>query len=133
MKALKRILLGMVVGFAFIFVLVSCSGSKVSQAYADTINNSAKSNPITYETAKNDLGKECNDFTIGKTGYMFAIKGYDNLDNQEAFNKLMFGGDENTKYQVIIIYCDGTNCVNAQYFEGSGAEVSAKLEAAIKF
>ena len=132
MKNLKRLLLGLVVSFAFVFMLVSCSGSKVSKAYADNINNAASNNShVTYEVAKNDLGKECNDWTIGGNGFMFAVKGYDNIENEEAFNKLILGGDENTKYEAILIICTNGKCISAKFVEGTGAEVSAALAAAL--
>ncbi len=131
MKKISSILVGVALCFTFIWVLASCSGSKVSQGYADQINNGATSQKyVTYETAKKELGKECNDFTLGGNGYMFAIKGYESLDNEGSFMKLL-SGDENTKYQLILILCADNNCVNAQYFEGSGAEVSAKLDKVI--
>lgn len=118
--------------FAFVFALASCSGSKVSKAYADNINNAASNNShITYEVAKNDLGKECNDWTIGGNGFMFAVKGYDNIENEEAFNKLILGGDENTKYEAILIVCTNGKCISAKFVQGTGAEVSAALDAAL--
>ncbi len=132
MKKLRNIFIAMAACFAFVFALASCSGSKVSKAYADTINNAASNNThITYETAKRDLGKECNDWTLGGNGYMFAVKGYDNLENEEAFNKLILGGDENTRYEAILIVCANNKCISAKFVEGTGAEVSAVLAAAI--
>ncbi len=131
MKKVGSILAGVLLCFTFIWVLASCSGSKVSQAYADQINNGVTNKTyVTYDTAKKELGKECNDFTLGGDGYMFAIKGYESLDSEGSFMKLL-SGDENKKYQLILILCADNNCVNAQYFEGSGAEVSAKLDKVI--
>ena len=133
MKKFGGILVGVLLCFTFIWVLASCSGSKVSKAYADSINKgAADANYVTFETVKKDLGKECNDWTFDGSGYIFAVRGYDNLDNQEAFMKLTTEGDENTKYQILIVLCTDNNCVNAQYFEGTGAELTAKLEEAIK-
>ena len=133
MKLLKRSLVCIALCFAFVFVLASCSGSKVSKAYANSINKAAlDKNYITYEVAKKDLGKECNDWTMGGNGIMFAVKGYDNLDNEEAFNKLVMGGDEKTVYCAILVTCVDNNCVSAVYVEGTGEEVSQKLADAIK-
>ena len=132
MKKLRYIFIAMAACFAFVFTLASCSGSKVSKQYADSINNAAaNNNHITVEVAKKDLGNECNDWTLGGNGYMFAVKGYSNLENEEAFNKLIFGGDENTKYEAILIVCANEKCISAKFVEGSGAEVSAILAAAI--
>lgn len=132
MKKFRNIFIAIAACFAFVFTLASCSGSKVSKAYADTINNAAaNNNHITVETAKNDLGKECNDWTFGGDGYMFAVKGYDNLENEAAFNKLILGGDENTKYEAILIVCANQKCISAKFVEGTGAEVSAIFTAAI--
>ena len=134
MKLLRRSLVLIAACFAFVFVLASCSGSKVSKSYADSINKGAESkNYITYEVAKNDLGKECNDWTMGGNGIIFAVKGFDNLDNEEAFNKLVLGGDENTVYCAILITCVGGNCISAVYVEGTGEQVSQKLADSIKF
>ncbi len=118
--------------FGFVFALASCSGSKVSKAYADNINNAASNNNhVTYETAKNDLGKECNDWTMGGTGFMFAVKGYDNIENEEAFNRLVLGGDEKTKYEAIFIVCTLGKCTSATFVEGTGEQVSQALANAI--
>ena len=133
MKVFKRVLLGVVLSFTFMFALVSCSGSRVTMAYANTINNSAKNkNYVTVETVKKDFGEECNDWTLGGNGYIFAVKGYENLENEASFMKLVAGGDENTKYEVILVYCENNNCLSAQYFEGTGSEISQKLVDAIK-
>lgn len=132
MKKLRNIFIAMAACFAFVFALASCSGSKVSKAYADTINNAASNNNhITVETAKNDLGKECNDWTFGGDGLMFAVKGYDNLENEAAFEKLILGGDENNRYEAIIIVCTLGKCTSATFVEGTGEQVSKALANAI--
>ncbi len=131
MKVLRRGLVGIALCFAFVFLLASCLGSKVSKSYANDINKAAMDkNYVTVETAKKDLGKECNDWTIGGNGLLFAIKGYDNIEDEKAFNKLVYS-DEKAKYEVIIIKCLDEKCVSAYYVEGTGEEVSAKLEDAI--
>ena len=131
MKVLRRSLVGIAICFAFVFFLMSCSGSKVSKSYSNDINKAAmEKNYVTLETVKKDLGKECNDWTIGGNGMIFAVKGYESIDNEAAFNKLILGGDEKTTYQVLIVTFKDNNAVSAQFFEGKGDEISAKLEEA---
>ena len=151
MKTLKKVLDSLTLCLAFVFALglASCSNanaqsgsasnttqvmnSNVTKAYADSINKAATDNKhVTYNEAKTALGKECNDWTLGGSGVMFAVRGYDSLENEEAFNKLVAGGDEKTVYQAILITCNDGKCVKALYVEGSGEEVSRKLADAIQ-
>ena len=132
MKLFKKILACVTLCGLFVFGAASCSNaasnSKVSKAYADSINNSATAKTyITVETAKKDLGKECNDWTFDGSGIMFAVKGYDNIENEEAFNKLVLGGDEKTVYCALVITCKDNNCVSALYVEGTGDQVGEKI------
>ena len=67
MNRVKKILLSLAVAFAFVITLASCS--KISQSYADKINDAAEKKVyITYETAKSDIGDECFDITILQNG-----------------------------------------------------------------
>jgi len=121
MNKIKKLFLGLALVFVAMITLAGCS--KVSQSYADKINAAAKTDtPITYQEAKEALGKECSDWTFGGNGIMFAIKGYQ-LDNEEDFKKLMDESDKTTKYEMIIIVCSLGKCKSASYISGTGEEM----------
>ena len=124
MKSLKRVLLGLVVSFAFVFMLVSCSGSKVSKAYADTINNSHQAgNDVTCEDAKTALGDECIEIKTGNTGKLIAIKGLTKDNYQEKLNSV----SDDTRFEFISITVVTDKCTYAFYGSGTVGEIKAAL------
>ena len=125
MNKIKKLFLGLALVFVAMITLAGCS--KVSQSYADKINAAAKTDtPITYQEAKEALGKECSDWTLGGYGIIFAIKGYQ-LDNEEDFKKLLNEGDKTTKYEMILIVCDNEKCKSASYISGTGEQMEEAL------
>ena len=125
MNKFKKIFLSLALVFVALITLASCS--QISQSYADKINSASKTdNPITYDDAKNTLGKECSDWTLDGNGVMFAIKGYQ-LDSKEDFAKLMDESNKDKKYEVIIILCVNKKCTKASFVSGTGAEVEKAL------
>ena len=129
MNRVKKILLSLAVAFAFVITLASCS--KVSQSYADKINNAAKDGEaITYETAKSDLGDECFDvLNNGLFNILVAVKGYKNDMTMEELDKKLDELDKDTKVSCIIVTVMANKCTSALYFSGSAAEVEAKIAA----
>ena len=91
--------------FALLFAVVGLVGcSKVSQSYADKINEAAKADEhITYQEVLEALGDEAQDYTItvlGSTnGFIYAIKG---VTTKEEFEELR-DSDEPTECLIITI------------------------------
>ncbi len=125
MNKFKKVFLSLALVFVALITLASCS--QISKSYADKINSAAKTdNPITYDDAKNALGKECSDWTLGGNGVMFAIKGYQ-LDSKEDFDKLMDESSKDKKYEVIIILCVNKKCTKASFVSGTSDEIEKTL------
>lgn len=119
MNRVKKILLSLAVAFAFVITLASCS--KVSQSYADKINEAAKTDEkITYEDAKSALGDE---LLIDIAGQMIAVKGL----TKDNYKEKLENADENTKFSVIMVNTLLGNCVSATYAEFTVKDVKAKL------
>lgn len=131
MRKFRNVLLSLALAFVFVLTLASCS--KVSQSYADKINEAAKTEEkITYADAKDALGDECWDWTAsGLTGFLYAVKGYKSTMTAEELDKKFSEADENTKFEVIVITVAAEKCVSANYFSGTGAEIEAKLTEAL--
>ena len=122
MKKLRRILVSLALVFVAIITLASCS--KATQSYADKINNNYKDgNAITYEKAVEDLGDECIDVTLLKSGVLIAIKGYTKDTYEEKLNK----ADENTKFDFIVITVVAGKCTYAHFASGTAAEVKSAI------
>ena len=132
MNRVKKILLSLAVAFAFVITLASCS--KVSQSYADKINDAAeKKEYITYETAKEDIADECFDVLNNKVfTVLVAVKGYKNDMTFEQLDEKLDELDENTKISCLIVIVLAGKCTSAVYVSGTGAEVEAKIEAAMR-
>ena len=132
MNRVKKILLSLAVAFAFVITLASCS--KVSQSYADKINNAAEKNEnITYETAKEDIGDECFDVLGNKLfTVLVAVKGYKNDMTFEQLDAKLDELDENTKISCLIVVVLAGKCTSAIYVSGTGSEIEAKIEAAVQ-
>ena len=119
MNRVKKILLSLAVAFAFVITLASCS--KVSQSYADKINEAAKTEEkITYEDAKSALGDE---LLIDIAGQMIAVKGL----TKDNYKEKLENADENTKFSVIMVNTLLGNCVSATYAEFTVKDLKAKL------
>lgn len=119
MNTIKKVLLGLALAFVCVVTLASCS--KVSQSYADKVNNAAKDGEyVTYETAKNDLGDEV---LVDIAGQMIAVKGL----TKDNYKEKLDNADENTKFSVIMVNTLLGNCVSATYAEFTVKEVKAKL------
>ena len=129
MNRIKKVLLGLALAFVCVVTLASCS--KVSQSYADKINDAAKNNEaISYETAKSDLGDECFDVLNNSIlNVLVAVKGYKNDITWEELDKKLDELDKDTKVSCIIITVAAGKCTTALYFSGSAAEVEAKIAA----
>ena len=121
MKNFKRVLLSLVLVFVALIALASCS--KVSQSYADKINNNYqnKTNIVTYEEAKEALGDECIDITVAKTGKLVAVKGL----NKDNYKEKLQAADADTKFSFIVITVVQGNCSNALYASGTANEALA--------
>ena len=127
MNRIKKVLLGLALAFVCVVTLASCS--KVSQSYADKINEAAKTEEkITYDDAKSALGDECFDVTLLKTGVLYAVKGFKNDMTEEELEKKFDEADENTKFEAIIIAVVAGKCTAAAYVSGTAAEIEAKLD-----
>lgn len=123
---MRSILVAMVAGFVcvFVFVLASCSGSKVSKEYADKINSSYEAGTaLTYEVVKEELGNECIDITTSKNGVLVAIKGVSNQEYKEKLN----GTDTNTKYDYIVITVVQEQCQHALFATGPAIDINGAL------
>lgn len=119
MNRVKKILLSLAVAFAFVITLASCS--KVSQSYADKINEAAKTEEkITYDEAKEALGDE---LVFDVAGQMIAVKGITKENYKEKLNE----ADGDTKFSVIMVNTLLGKCVSASYAEFTANEVKAKL------
>ena len=130
MRKFRNVLLSLALAFVFVLTLASCS--KVSQSYADKINEAAKTEEkITYADAKDALGDECWDITFLGNGVLYAVKGYKNTMTAEELDKKFSEADENTKFEVIIITVAAEKCLSANYFSGTGAELEAKISEAL--
>lgn len=130
MNRVKKILLSLAVAFAFVITLASCS--KISQSYADKINDAAeKKEYITYETAKSDIGDECFDITILQNGILVAVKGYKNDITWEELDKKLDELDKDTKVSCLVVVVALGKCTSAAYYSGSAAEVEAKITEAM--
>jgi len=130
MRKFRNVLLSLALAFVFVLTLASCS--KVSQSYADKINEAAKTEEkITYADAKDALGDECWDITFLGSGFLYAVKGYKSTMTAEELDKKFSEADENTKFEVIVITVAAEKCVSANYFSGTGAEIEAKLTEAL--
>lgn len=122
MKIFKRVLLGIALAFVCVFTLASCS--KVSQSYADKINDAAKDGEyVSIGDARDALGDECIELTVLNTGVLAAVKGY----NKDNYKEKLDAADENTKFEYIVIYVAAGNCTGATYGSGSAAEVKAAM------
>lgn len=113
MKLVKRMSLFAVL---FIFVLTLASCSKVSQKYADKINEAAEAGEhYTYEQVKEDLGDEA--VWIGlevlgsANGVIVAVKGCESVDEIE--DKL----DEGKTVKGITIVITNSKAISAKYSE----------------
>ena len=119
MNRIKKVLLGLALAFVCVVTLASCS--KVSQSYADKINEAAKTEEkITYEDAKSALGDEV---LVDIAGQMIAVKGL----TKDNYKEKLDNADENTKFSVIMVNTLLGNCVSATYAEFTVKEVKAKL------
>jgi hypothetical protein len=126
MNRIKKVLLGLALAFVCVITLASCS--KISQSYADKINNAAeKKEYVTVADAKDALGDEGFDITIAGTGALLAVKGYKNNITWAELDAKLDALDKDTKIEAIIIGCVLNNCVSAAYISGTAAEVEAKL------
>ncbi len=132
MNRVKKILLSLAVAFAFVITLASCS--KVSQSYADKINDAAeKKEYITYETAKEDIADECFDVLNNKVfTVLVAVKGYKNDITWAELDKKLDELDKDTKVSCLIVLVFAGKCTSALYVSGSGSEIEAKIEAALQ-
>ena len=112
MKKFKKFLLGFCLCFTFMFALVACSGSKVSQSYADKINNAYKNGTaITYEEAKKDLKDECVDVTVSQNGMLMAVKGIKASEYKEKLQN----ASKDEKFEFISITVVQGKCTYAYY------------------
>lgn len=117
-----RYLMGIGLCFTFLFALASCS--KVSQSYADTINDAFKAgNCITYEEAKETLGSECLDDTKDKNGKLIAVKGV----SKDEYKDKKFTEDT-TKYEFISITVVQGKCNYAYYGTATYREIVVGIE-----
>ncbi|MBR6071958.1 MAG: hypothetical protein IKP77_03885 [Acholeplasmatales bacterium] len=125
MQVLRRVLVGLVLCFAFVVVLASCSN--VSKSYADKVNDAYKNgNALTYEEVKKDFGDECIDVTInkGQSGLLIAVKGLTAANYKEKLGKA--SADE--KFDFISITVIQGKCTYAHYAESAtAAEVNVGL------
>ncbi len=126
MNRIKKVLLGLALAFVCVITLASCS--KISQSYADKINNAAeKKEYVTVADAKDALGDEGFDITLAGTGVLLAVKGYKNDITWAELDAKLDALDKDTKVEAIIIGCFANNCVSAAYISGTAAEVEAKI------
>ena len=131
MKKLTKIFLSVFLVLGGFLLLASCSN--VSQSYADKVNKAAENKEyITLTQAKEDLGDECFSVIVANSGVIYAVKGYKNTMTNEELSAKFDEADENTKFQTIIIAVLLGNCTKATYVEGTGAEIEAKIAAAMK-
>ncbi len=130
MNRIKKVLLGLALAFVCVVTLASCS--KVSQSYADKINEAAeKKEYVAVADAKDALGDECFDASFfSLAGSLIAVKGYKNDMTYAELEKKMSEADENTKFEAIVIFYAGSNCIYSVYVSGTAAELSNKLEEA---
>lgn len=127
MNRIKKVLLGFALAFVLVFTLASCS--KVSQSYADKINNAAEKNEyVTVADAKDALGDECFEVNFILFGGLVAVKGYKNDMTYAELEKKMSEADENTKFEAIVIVYVGSNCRGALYVSGTAAELDKQLD-----
>ena len=92
--------------FALLFAVVGFVGcSKVSQSYADKINEAAdKEEYYTFDEVMEDLGDEAQDYTgtlfgSPRAGFIYAIKG---VTTKEEFEELR-DSEEPTECLIIVI------------------------------
>ncbi len=127
MNRIKKVLLGLALAFVCVITLASCS--KVSQSYADKINNAAeKKEYVAVADAKDALGDECFDVNFLVAGALVAVKGYKNDMTYAELEKKMSEADENTKFEAIAIVYVGSNCMGALYVSGTAAELDKQLD-----
>lgn len=82
MKLVKRLSLFTVL-FAFVLTLASCS--KVSQKYADKINEAAEAGEnYSLAQVKEDLGDEAIEILVFNNGVIIAVKGCTSYDDLKA-------------------------------------------------
>ena len=109
MKLFRRLSLLAVV---FVFVLTLASCSKVSQKYADKVNEAAEAGECyTLAQVKEDLGDEAIEIIIPviNTGVVIAVKGCESYEEIQA--KL----DEGKEAKGIIIAIAGGEAKSAEY------------------
>ncbi len=79
MKKISKWFIGLFASL-FLFILVACSN--VSQSYANKINKAAESGEyMTYTEVKEDLGDDCIDLTVLKSGVIISVKGVSSKDD----------------------------------------------------
>ncbi len=123
MKIVRRLIAGIVVCFAFIVVLASCSN--VSKSYADKVNNAYKNGAsLKYEDAKKDLGEECIDVTVAQNGVLIAVKGMTAANYQEKLKN----ASADQKFEFITITVVIGNCTYAYYASGTAAEITSAID-----
>lgn len=107
MKKITKWFIGLFASL-FLFILVACSN--VSQSYANKINKAAESKEyMTYTEVKEDLGDDCIDLTVGRTGVIICVKGVSSKDDLKE--KL---DDEEDVEGIIVTFALG-NAMSASY------------------
>lgn len=125
MKALRRVLVGLVLCFTFAIFLASCASSNVSKSYADRINNAYSNGTVLkYETVKQDLGEECIDVTTNQNGVLIAVKGLTAGNYKERLDK----ASPDEKFEFISITVVQGNCQRAYYSTGTASEILAGIK-----
>lgn len=106
---MKKILMALVLVFSLVAL---CSCSKVSQKYADKVNDAAEGKEhYTLEQVKEDLGDEVIDMTAFGTGFIFAVKG---VETQEDLEKKIEAEEE---IKGLMIGFVGNKAMKAYYGE----------------
>ena len=122
MKVLRRVLVGLVLGFAFVVVLASCSN--VSKSYADKVNEAYQNKTtLKYDDVKKDLGDECIDCTVGQNGVLVAVKGMTAGNYKEKLDK----ASPDDKFEFIVITVVVGNCTYAHYASGTKTEIISAI------
>ena len=122
MKVLRRVLVGLVLCFAFVVVLASCSN--VSKSYADKVNEAYQNKTtLKYDDVKKDFGDECIDCTAGQNGVLVAVKGMTAGNYKEKLEK----ASSDDKFEFIVITVVVGNCTYAHYASGTAGEITAAI------
>jgi len=122
MKVLRRVLVGLVLCFAFVVVLASCSN--VSKSYADKVNEAYQNKTtLKYDDVKKDFGDECIDCTAGQNGVLVAVKGMTAGNYKEKLEK----ASSDDKFEFIVITVVVGNCTYAHYASGTAGEIIAAI------